>query len=75
MTRLLMILLVFASAGYTAFMLWMVWFTFAMFGPDMRLAPLAGVLAFGLAALSPVAVCICCGQRVQALLRGERSGA
>lgn len=71
MTKLLISILVLVSACYTIFIGWMVWFTFAFGGTDLMGAPIAGVVVFGLLALSPLLVCFYCFRRVQALRRGE----
>lgn len=71
MAKLLISLLVLAAAGYTIFIGWMAWFTFAFGGTDLAGAPIAGIVVFSLLALSPLPLCFYCFRRVQALRRGE----
>lgn len=71
MAKFLIPMLVLAAAGYTIFIGWMVWFTFVFGGTDLTDAPIAGVMVFGLLALSPLPVCFYCFRRVQALRRAE----
>ncbi|WP_298687056.1 hypothetical protein [uncultured Sphingomonas sp.] len=73
MTKLLISILVLAATGYTFFISWMVCFAFAFGGIDLTGAPIAGLVVFGLLALSPLPVCFYCFRRVQALQRGEHS--